>query len=59
MSDEKVSIDVINDLMETIIQACLVLHDQIGHDFGSEGNVSDGTKFRLKFERIGGDPNWS
>lgn len=52
MSDEKMTIDVINDLMETIIQACLVLHDQIGHDFGTECNVSDGTKFRLKFERI-------
>lgn len=52
MSDSKMSIDDINVLMDTILKACLVLHDQIGHDFGAECNVSDGTKFRLTFECI-------
>lgn len=57
MSDDVMTIKVINDLMETVLKACLVIHDQLEHDFGSELTTSNGEKFRLTFERIGGDTN--
>lgn len=56
MSDSKMTIDDINDLMHTIMQACILLRGQIGHDFGCEINVEsvqeDKVKFKLIFEQI-------
>lgn len=52
MSDGKMSIDEINELMECVLKACLLLHSQLGHDFGSELTTGSGKKFNLKFERI-------
>lgn len=52
MSDGKMSIDEINELMEYVLKACLLLHSQLGHDFGSELTTRGDKKFMLKFERI-------
>lgn len=52
MSDEKMSIDEINELLEYVLKACLLLYSQLGHDFGSEVTTAGGKKFKLIFERI-------
>lgn len=52
MSDEKMTIDDVNELLKCVLDACLVLHSQLGHDFGSEVTTAGDTKFKLIFERI-------
>lgn len=52
MSDGKMSIDEINEFMEYVLKACLLLHSQLEHDFGSEITTAGDMKFRLTFERI-------
>ena len=53
MSDGKMSISEINELMEVVLKACLLLHSQLEqHDFGSEVTIAGDKKFRLTFECI-------
>lgn len=46
------TISEINEMIEVVLKACLLLHSQLEHDFGSEVNTEDGRKFKLTFERI-------
>lgn len=52
MSDGKMSISEINEMIATVLKACLLIHSQLEHDFGSEVNTKSGYKFKLTFERI-------
>lgn len=52
MTDEKMSIDDVNELIEFVLKVCLMLHSQLEHDFASEVNTAGDKKFRLTFERI-------
>lgn len=52
MSDGKMSIDEINELIEDVLTACLLLYSQLGHDFGSVVTTGSDKKFKLTFQRI-------
>lgn len=52
MSDGKMSIDELTEFIDAILKACIIIHSQMGHDFGSEVTTEVDKKYRLTFERI-------